>query len=182
MVGYLKREAEKLPLVKLLTEDPKWTSHDAYEGLSAEARDHILSTGPMGGARALGGFQRIFYNAETGEVVTVVWFGGALAGWPGVTHGGAIATMLDEALGRCAIWKLPGRIGVTAALQLKYLKPVVTNSFYMIKAAPQEDQSTDTKQWVNGRLETVDGKICVEARGLFVVPKKYETPPISPTL
>jgi acyl-coenzyme A thioesterase PaaI-like protein len=178
MVEYLKKEAEKLPIVKSLTVDPAWTHHDAYAALPAESLEHTLSTGPLAGARALGGFQRIFNNAETGESITVVWFGGALAGWPGVTHGGAIATILDESLGRCAVSKLPGHTGVTATLQLNYLKPVVTNTFYVIRSVPQEEQSTATKQWVNGQLEALDGRVCVETKGLFVVPKAYKTQPL----
>jgi acyl-coenzyme A thioesterase PaaI-like protein len=175
MIKFLQHEAEKLPLVKSLSQDPTWTNHDAYIGITSEEREHRLPTGPLGGARALGGFQRIFYNDETGECVTVVWFGGAIAGWPGVTHGGVIATILDESLGRCALKKLPGNTGVTASLELNYRKPAITNSFYVIRAMPLEDDSTPSKQRVSGRLETLDGRICVEAKGLFVVPKKYKT-------
>jgi len=107
-------------------------------------------------------------------VVTVVWFGGAIAGWPGVTHGGVIATVMDESLGRCAIRQFPGRSGVTANLELNYLKPVVTNSFYVIRAVPEQGV-TERKCWVQGRLETLEGRVCVESRALFVVPKKYKT-------
>ncbi|KAJ9635383.1 hypothetical protein H2199_008386 [Coniosporium tulheliwenetii] len=56
------------------------------------------------GSRALGHFgprtvQRTFYNPSTRELVQAVWLGGALSGWPGVVHGGAIATVLGEAGG-----------------------------------------------------------------------------------
>ncbi|KIN04394.1 hypothetical protein OIDMADRAFT_85018, partial [Oidiodendron maius Zn] len=178
MIGYLKKEAEKLPLVKSLTGNPSWTHEDAYASFPTDGLEHRLPTGPLAGARAMGGFQRVFYNAETGECITVVWFGGALAGWPGVTHGGVIATILDESLGRCAVWKLAGHTGVTATLQLNYLKPVVSNTFYIIRAIPQEENATAKKRWVTGQLETTDGRVCVEAKGLFVVPKNYKTQPL----
>jgi hypothetical protein len=53
----------------------------------------------MSGTRGLG-VQRAFYNPETREMVAVVWIGGGLAGWPGVAHGGAIATIFEEAMAR----------------------------------------------------------------------------------
>ncbi|KAK0110092.1 hypothetical protein ONS95_002748 [Cadophora gregata] len=174
MIEYLTSQASKLPIVQSLSTDPTWTSHDAYTSLPIPERSARLTTGPLAGARALGGYQRVFQNAETGETVTVVWFGGAIAGWPGVTHGGVIATVMDESLGRCAIRQFPSKSGVTANLELNYLKPVVTNSFYVIRAVPEQGV-TERKCWVQGRLETLEGRVCVESRALFVVPKKYTT-------
>lgn len=55
--------------------------------------------GAMSGTRGLG-VQRAFWNAETREMVAVVWIGGGLSGWPGVAHGGAIATVFEEAMAR----------------------------------------------------------------------------------
>jgi acyl-coenzyme A thioesterase PaaI-like protein len=170
MVEFLQKQAEKLPIVQSLSTDPNWESYEAYSSVPEAEAPHRLTTGPLGGARAIGGFQRIFYNKESGEIVTVIWFGGAIAGWPGVTHGGVTATIMDEILGRCAIRQFPAQTGVTANLELNYLKPVVTNSFYVVRAVPQEG-FTERKGWVSGRLETVDGRVCVEAKGLFVVPK-----------
>lgn len=170
MVEFIRKQAEKLPIVQSLSTDPNWTSHDAYSSFDKKDAAHRLTTGPLSGARALGGFQRIFQNVESGETVTVIWFGGAIAGWPGVTHGGVIATIMDEALGRCAIRQFPSNTGVTANLELTYLKPVVTNSFYVLRLVPQEG-FTERKGWVSGRLETIDGRVCVEAKALFVVPK-----------
>ena len=170
MVSFLHKEAEKLPIVQSLSSDPAWISYDPYSFVPVPELPRRLTTGPLAGARAIGGFQRVFWNAESGEIVTVIWFGGAIAGWPGVTHGGVTATIMDEILGRCAIRQFPSKTGVTANLELNYLKPIVTNSFYIIRAVP-ETGFTGRKGWVSGRLETIDGRVCVEAKGLFVVPK-----------
>jgi acyl-coenzyme A thioesterase PaaI-like protein len=171
MVEFLTKEAERLPIVRSLSEDPEWRHHDAYSSVPPSSREHRLTTGPLAGARALGGFQRIFYNDGTGEFISVVWLGGAITGWPGVVHGGVTATLMDESLGRCAIKQFPGKSGVTANLELNYRKPIITNSFYVIRAMPLKEDSSDSKQWASGRLETLDGRVCVEAKGLFVVPK-----------
>ena len=175
MVAFLQKEAEKLPIVQSLSTDPAWISYEAYSFVPEPELLHRLTTGPLGGARAIGGFQRVFWNKESGEIVTVIWFGGAIAGWPGVTHGGVTATIMDEILGRCAVRQFPAKTGVTANLELNYLKPVVTNSFYVIRAVPEKG-FTERKGWVSGRLETLDGRVCVEAKGLFVVPKGLKLP------
>jgi hypothetical protein len=62
-----------------------------------EGKSGIL--GVMSGTRGLG-VQRAFWSAETREMVAVVWIGGGLAGWPGVAHGGAIATVFEEVMAR----------------------------------------------------------------------------------
>lgn len=175
MTDFVRKEGEKLPIVKSLMEDPLWEWHDAYETLSPDEQTARFTTGALAGARALGGFQRVFANKSTGEVVTVVWFGGAVAGWPGVTHGGLVATVLDEQFGRCAVRQFPSQTGVTANLEINYRKPILTNSYYVIRSLPQKETFTENKGWVEGRLETLDGKVCCEGKALYVVPRKYQT-------
>jgi hypothetical protein len=58
-----------------------------------------LTQQTMAGTRGLG-VQRAFWNAATRELIAVIWFGGALSGWPGLAHGGAIATVFDEGFSR----------------------------------------------------------------------------------
>lgn len=186
----IQAQGAALPIVQRLTADPAWTSWDAYAGIYSPpdggsqgpsvARSRITS-GPMSGSSGLA-FQRIFHNAGTGELVTVVYFGAALAGWPGVVHGGALATVLDETLGRCAILTFPSRTGVTANLELQYRAPTLTNNFYVIRAAPVIGEDgigkNDRKLWVRGTLETEKGRAAVEAKALFVVPKGYKLRPL----
>jgi hypothetical protein len=67
------------------------------EDQEGEGRSGIL--GALSGTRGFG-VQRAFWNAETREMVAVVWIGGGLSGWPGVAHGGAIATIFEETMAR----------------------------------------------------------------------------------
>ncbi|KAI1114673.1 HotDog domain-containing protein [Nemania sp. NC0429] len=199
----IRERGAALPLVQQLSADPSWTSWDAYAGVAATATatadatqgprgisavQSRITSGPMAGSSGLA-FQRIFHNASTGEVVTVVYFGAALAGWPGVVHGGALATLLDESLGRCAILKFPSHTGVTANLELQYRAPTLTNAFYVIRTTPVVSEGDDVvgrdgvrkgdrKLWVWGTLETEKGKVAVEAKALFVVPKGYKLRPL----
>ncbi|CAK7215297.1 hypothetical protein SBRCBS47491_002434 [Sporothrix bragantina] len=142
-----------------------------------------LTTGAMGGAEGLGAYHRVFHNASTGEVVSVLRIGRALAGWPGTAHGGALATILDEALGRCAILSFPARTGVTARLELSYRKPVQTGQYYVVRCKPEfpppnqngQPQEELRKLWCNATLENIEeNTLHVVAKGLFVVPRKYK--------
>ncbi|CAK7203625.1 hypothetical protein SEUCBS139899_006363 [Sporothrix eucalyptigena] len=139
-----------------------------------------LTTGALGGVAGMGGYHRIFHNHVTGEIVSVLYIGRALNGWPGVTHGGALATILDEALGRCAILAFPARTGVTARLELSYRNPAEVNNFYVVWCTPhlpdpaESDGKDLRKLWCTATLDRLDGTRCVEARGLFVVPRGYK--------
>ncbi|KAI1462889.1 HotDog domain-containing protein [Daldinia caldariorum] len=182
-VSKIREEGSALPLVRRLSSDPTWKSWDAYSGAqSSSIVQSRLTTGPLGGSHGLP-FQRVFRNTKTNEVISVVYLGAATSGWPGVVHGGALATLLDESLVRCAVLLFPARTAVTARLELQYRAPTLTSSFYLIRARPMiaegEDLSkVDRKMWVEGTLETLHGKICVEAKALAVVPKGVKLKPL----
>ncbi|KAI1091953.1 HotDog domain-containing protein [Rostrohypoxylon terebratum] len=194
----IRASGSSLPLVRSLSQDPNYTSWDAYSGFSTPSPSTTTTTtdptpsktlvqsritsGPLSGSRGLP-FQRIFHNAATGEIISVLYFGSGTGGWPGVVHGGALATLLDESLGRCAILRFPARTGVTARLELQYRQPTLTSGFYVIRARPMDDErdspeKRDRKLWVEGTLETMDGNTCVEAKALFVVPKGVKLKPL----
>lgn len=206
MIKYLHERAANLPLVKLLSTDTRWSPVETYTGENKKNEDEKLNeteeiketlrrrltAGPLKGSRALGGYQKTFRNIETGEVIKILWLGPSISGWPGVAHGGVLATLLDETLGRCAMGFLEGSTGVTANLQVNYLKPILTNGFYVIRASVEEDEEIlnekknfndrqrKRKKWVTGTLENADGTICVTAKALFVVPKNYKLNKLNP--
>lgn len=72
-------------------------------------------------------------------------------------------------------------LGVTANLELSYRAPTLANRFYVLRAEIDESKvqhNTGTKKWVKGVLEEVGtGKVCVEAKGLFVVPRGIKLTP-----
>jgi acyl-coenzyme A thioesterase PaaI-like protein len=57
--------------------------------------------------------QRVFLNKKDNAVVNIVWFGHGVNGWPRVVHGGALATVLDETMGRVALSYFPAQTGKT---------------------------------------------------------------------
>ncbi|CAJ2503851.1 Uu.00g112450.m01.CDS01 [Anthostomella pinea] len=202
LLSSIQAQGAALPLVRQLSADPAWTSWDAYGGASTSPDDDDdaaspnipthkrtptvvrsrITSGPLSGSSGLA-FQRVFHNAHTGEVISVLYFGAGTAGWPGVVHGGALATVLDESLGRCAILRFPSRTGVTANLELQYRAPTMTNAFYVVRTRPApsdwDEAKSERKMWVQGTLEDAKGgRVCVEAKALFVVPKGFELKPL----
>ncbi|KAJ2901915.1 putative thioesterase family protein [Zalerion maritima] len=222
-IEIINADAAKLPIVQSLTYDPEWVSWDAYGGIDASHRPNRITTGPLAGSKGVGAYQRVWRKESTGEVIVVLWFGSATTGWPGVVHGGMLATIMDECLGRTAIRCFEDGTGVTARLEMRYRAPVGSNGWVVVRCVPEleggeghaikgsgeggkkgvhvsevgktgesrrwfgswgnkekeknvEEGSKPRnrrKMWVEGRMETLDGKVCVESRGLFVVPKGF---------
>ncbi|KAK3071396.1 hypothetical protein LTR53_008708 [Teratosphaeriaceae sp. CCFEE 6253] len=138
---------------------------DGGEGLVAQ----------MQGAKGLGA-ERLFWNREEQKLVAVVWFGAALSGWPGVAHGGVIATALTEKTALAAALaqgmggdsksaaatpqRLPGtgshakmlapavQPDEPAQLSLSYVKPTHANRFYVIRVSPSIDLEDDPQHIV----------------------------------
>lgn len=125
------------------------------------------------GAKGLG-VERLFWDRGDHKLIAIVWFGGSLSGWPGVTHGGVIATQLAEkfalaetlaetpaSVTAAAIpQRLPGTgdhakmplpadpMDEPAQLSLSYVKPTYANGFYVIRISPSVPLEEDPKHIV----------------------------------
>lgn len=173
LVSRLKATLDKLPIVtELRSHREQWREWPAYSSIAQPDRPHRLTSGPMSGSAGIS-VQQVFWNEAENRGIIVLHFGSAVCGWPGVVHGGALATVLDESLGRVAIRGFPAKTGVTANLDLNYRRPVLANQWYVIRVQPIREGATDRKMWVSGTLEDLQERVCVEAKGLFVVPKGF---------
>ena len=111
LVSRLRATFDTLPITRLLRSQPDvWREWEAYDDATADRKAHRLTSGPMSGGRGLA-VQHVFWNEQESKAVSVVFFGAGLSGWPGVTHGGAIATVMDESLGRVALRVFPAKTG-----------------------------------------------------------------------
>lgn len=173
----LHSQAAALPIVRQLNADPSFESWEAYQTLTPEHRAQHIMAGSLAGARGVGGYQRIWYNASTGEFISVVFLGGAITGWPGVVHGGALATLLDESMARAAFRQWGGRSGVTANLQVEYKAMTLASGFYVVRLRARGEGELEErergkrhyKSFVEASVEdAVTGRVTVVARGLFV--------------
>ena len=85
-------------------------------------------------------------------------------GWPGVLHGGIMATLMDETMGRAAFLKKLWM--VTAKLELTYRKPVPLGQTLTISARIVELRGS--RMMTAGQLLLADGTVAVEASGLYL--------------
>lgn len=159
-------------------EDASWRE------LPANVADTPLSGTAMAGARGVG-VERLFWNEKGSELVAVVWFGGATSGWPGVVHGGCIATLMAEKMAlaaRLTRVAAGGRLsqevlaadGELEAVEIGYKKPTYANAFYVVRMLPRhgdEAGGSGDEVEVDGVLETLEGKLCVAVTGIVPVSK-----------
>jgi len=162
--------------------------------LQGDDADRSMTSGALRGSRGLG-VSRSFWNESEKREITVLFFGGACAGWPGVAHGGAIATVMAEACERMvkggpnapAMFGIPGPSGGRGSgkmecesLSLSYKKPTAANNFFVLRSeiegdpGPEEGtkQEEETKEKDLGSMlvkmtleDAQTGKVCVEASG-----------------
>ncbi|KLU83112.1 hypothetical protein MAPG_02178, partial [Magnaporthiopsis poae ATCC 64411] len=79
-----------------------------------------------------------------------------------------------------------GRTGVTARLEVRYLRPVKVCGFSVIRCRPVAEEELEPaergkrarKVWVMATVEDLKGRVCVEARALFVTPRGIGLKPL----
>ena len=164
------------PAVAALRADPSLTEERPHLKLPASQRAHNLTGGLLQGSGMLTVPPLAFADAEGRRYTQVLHIGTDLCGHPGIVHGGLLATLLDEALGRCCFAALPGNVGVTANLNINYRAPLKAGSYVVITTTTTKTEGR--KAWVEGRIETLvdesEGEkpvLIVEGDALFVSPK-----------
>jgi uncharacterized protein (TIGR00369 family) len=108
---------------------------------------------------------RFAYDKEEGCFVCRFRLGKRYTGPPGHCHGGIIATILDEAMGK--VNTLRNVVAVTAEITVNYLKPVPLNK-------PLRVESWETKVKGRRHIHTAEilnqkGEVLARGRGLFIV-------------
>jgi uncharacterized protein (TIGR00369 family) len=85
-------------------------------------------------------------------------------GPPGYCHGGIIATILDDAMGK--LNKLRQVLAVTAELKVNYLRPVPLN--VPLRAESRELRVRGRRHFHLAEIMNADGKVLARGRGLFI--------------
>lgn len=107
----------------------------------------------------------MFLNVPKGHLRCLCQPGRFLEGHPGLTHGGAIATLIDTSLGTLAL-AVAGRV-VTANLSIDYLAPVPLGSVVLLEASLQSHQGR--KLFLGCDIRDPDGDtVHARATGLFI--------------
>ncbi len=111
------------------------------------------------------GLHMTFYELGPGEVTAEYTVPEHFQGYPGVVHGGIIASMMDEVTGRVFMHGDPPRFMVTARLSLRYRKPVPIGKRLIMTGRVKEDK--DRICTSTGELRDEDGRLLVEAEAVL---------------
>lgn len=101
--------------------------------------------------------------------------GAAYEGPPGHVHGGVASLVLDQMLGQAA--GAGGRPGMTATLQVHYRRPTPLGR---LRAEAWIERTEGYKTWAHGEITGAEG-LCVEAEGLFILPRWARDQPAGST-
>ncbi|ABX04131.1 MAG TPA: PaaI family thioesterase [Herpetosiphon sp.] len=109
------------------------------------------------------GLQLDFFEEEK-TVITRFVSTALHQGWPGFVHGGIIATILDETLGRVGFlidaWTMTGRF------EVRYRQPAPIDQEITFTASMVRDRGRALE--VEGFAQLPDGTIVAEATGLYM--------------
>jgi acyl-coenzyme A thioesterase PaaI-like protein len=108
-----------------------------------------------------------FYETEDNppQVVAHYTIQERFQGYPGVAHGGILATMLDEVTSRTVFRVDPPRFVVTARLTMRYRKPVPLGTSLKLVGRVVEDKGRVIT--VAGQIIDPDGVVLTEAEAVL---------------
>jgi uncharacterized protein (TIGR00369 family) len=97
------------------------------------------------------GLKLTFHEYPDGSVRSKLRITSTYQGWPGIAHGGIIATLLDEVTARVYMNDSTGdKLMLTGKLEIRYRRPVMIDTPVEIIGFPVEE---------NGRIATARGEL-----------------------
>ncbi|KAK8847539.1 hypothetical protein IAR55_005397 [Kwoniella newhampshirensis] len=146
-----------------------WYETRPYDKYDPQKVHNSLTAGSLRGPGKLAVPPVLFAKTDESQAIAVIHLGRALCGHDGIVHGGLLATVLDESLGRNALLNLPSRIGVTANLNINYRSPCMADQFVVVRT--KIDQLKGRKAVVSATMETLTGERVADATAIFIEPK-----------
>lgn len=114
---------------------------------------------------------KVYIHPSKKELVTVVHFGEALAGHPGVVHGGIISTIFDNSYGWLYFLQDVG-LAFTANLKVDFRRPIMVNSTLYVHVKLQGIERR--KLIMDAIMESEDHVVHAESSTIFVIARKQE--------
>jgi uncharacterized protein (TIGR00369 family) len=118
-----------------------------------------------GGANDSGMKLTFELDQDTRRVTGKFVLGPRYGGGAGFAHGGIVAILLDEAMGK--ISKLTDERAVTAELNIEYRKPVPVDAEIIVSGWQEEEKGRN--RFRIGEIHDVQGNLLARGRGRFVV-------------
>lgn len=112
-------------------------------------------------AAALGAAYQV---QDDGSTCAQLAISGMQQGPPGYAHGGALAALLDEAMG-AAVWYAGNRV-LAVHLSFDYRHPVPLGA--EVRVSGQVERREGRKVFTSGTITLEDGRVAVTASGIFV--------------
>ena len=108
----------------------------------------------------------LHFVTEEDESVSATFLGHpTLEGYPGLLHGGIVATLLDGAMAHCLF--AHGIKALTAELQVRYHAPIATSEELTVRAWHEVSR----RGLHRTRAEAIQaGRVCARAQGKFLSP------------
>ena len=112
------------------------------------------------------GLKLFFYIDGDNRVVSDTTLSDDYQGYPGVVHGGIVATMLDETAARSVMITDPNRMMFTGKLTTRYRKPVPVGVPLHLVGEMVRDRGriAECRSWLYGP----DGEVLAEAEALMM--------------
>lgn len=107
---------------------------------------------------------RFQVNSEDGSVECIFRVQQRFEGPPGHVHGGIIATILDEAMGK--VNRQKGIVALTRRMSVDYLQPVPLG--VKLRAVGWEVRQQGRKHFHAGEIRSLDGTVLARSEGMFV--------------
>ncbi|KAI8871800.1 hypothetical protein GQ42DRAFT_109308, partial [Ramicandelaber brevisporus] len=123
---------EQLPEVAKVRSSPDYEQVSAYWPLLEEEKQHHLTMHTLNGPSRFIVEPLIFHDRPS--VIGFTHVGRSLCGHYGILHGGAVATLFDESLGRAALHIAPRKTLSTANLEIDYRSPVTADQFIEMRS------------------------------------------------
>lgn len=121
------------------------------------------------------GVHASFYEMEDNTVVSLFTYQKYHQSYPERVHGGMIAAMIDETIGR-AIWLTnPGEYACTLKLNIEYHKGVPYD--IPLKCVAKIDHVDKIAFKGHAELQTMDGQMLCKGNGLYMFLKKEQISP-----
>ncbi|KAF5857479.1 hypothetical protein ETB97_005723 [Aspergillus alliaceus] len=173
-IDHVEHQLQQHTLTRRLRSDARLSESRYYQKVPRSMRSEMFTAGSLVAPGKVTVPPLAFYETGGGSFYLILYLGASVAGYPGMAHGGLLATMMDEGLAGCASAALPKRVAVTLCLSIDYRKPAPTDSFYVLKA--RTIKVDGNAAWVEGRLEILEGntsqagEVVVEGRGHYLEP------------
>ncbi|MCJ7518527.1 MAG: PaaI family thioesterase [Anaerolineaceae bacterium] len=114
------------------------------------------------------GLKLRIYEVESGVVESMFTAPEHFQGYPGVMHGGIVATIIDEISGRALMGPVENpRFMFTAKLEVKYHKNVPIGKPLRIVGKAGQDKGRSAESWA-GIYEAETGELLAEGNTLLV--------------